>query len=446
VERVLIANRGEIAVRVIRACKELGLRSIAVYSDADEDALHVRLADEHAHIGGAHARDSYLNSEAVLRAARHTRADTLHPGYGFLAEQAEFAAACDVAGVTFVGPSADVIAQLGDKARAREIARRAAVPTVPGTEGTISHGEAQDAAEEIGYPIMVKAAAGGGGRGIRVARDAGELSKVSAEASRDAAAAFGDGSLYLERLIIGARHVEVQVLADTYGHVVHLYERDCSLQRHRQKILEESPSPALDSRTRADITDCAVRLAGATGYTNAGTVEFLLAPDGSFFFIEMNTRIQVEHPVTEMVTGLDLVKAQLRIAAGDALGVRQDEIESHGWALEFRINAEDPNNKFLPSPGKIEALFLPAGPGVRVDTAVFAGAVVPPLYDSLVAKLIVWDGSRTEAIARGARALEEFRIDGIHTTIPLHRELVGDERFRSATHNVEYLEEYLATR
>jgi acetyl-CoA carboxylase, biotin carboxylase subunit len=446
VERVLIANRGEIAVRVIRACKELGLQSIAVYSDADEDALHVRLADEHVHIGSAHARDSYLNSDAVLRAARDTQADALHPGYGFLAEQAEFAAACDAAGVTFVGPSADVIAQLGDKARAREIARRAGVPTVPGTEGTISHGEAQDAAEDIGYPIMVKAAAGGGGRGIRIARSAGELSRVSAEASRDAAAAFGDGSLYLERLIIGARHVEVQVLADTHGHVVHLYERDCSLQRHRQKILEESPSPAVDSRTRADITDCAVRLAEATGYTNAGTVEFLLAADGSFFFIEMNTRIQVEHPVTEMVTGLDLVKAQLRIAAGDALGVRQEEIQSHGWALEFRINAEDPNNKFLPSPGKIESLFLPTGPGVRVDTAVFAGVVVPPLYDSLVAKLIVWDGSRTEAIARGARALDEFRIDGIHTTIPLHRELVGDERFRSATHNVEYLEEYLATR
>jgi acetyl-CoA carboxylase biotin carboxylase subunit len=444
VEKVLIANRGEIAVRVIRACRELGLRSVAVFSDVDREALHARLADERVHIGGAHARDSYLNSDAVLRAARDTGADALHPGYGFLAEQAEFAAACDSAGVTFIGPSADAIAQLGDKSRARELARRAGVPTVPGSEGTVSPEQAKDAADEIGYPIMVKAAAGGGGRGIRIARDADELSRVSADASRDAAAAFGDGSLYLERLIIGARHVEVQVLADTYGNVVHFYERDCSLQRRRQKILEESPSPALDCRTRADMTNCAVSLARSTDYTNAGTAEFLLAPDGSFFFIEMNTRIQVEHPVTEMVTGFDLVKGQLRVAGGEALGIRQEEVESRGSALEFRINAEDPNRAFLPSPGTIESLFLPAGPGVRVDTAAFAGAIVPPLYDSLVAKLIVWDTSRAEAIARGERALEEFRIDGIQTTIPLHRDILSAERFRSATHDVDYLEDYLA--
>ncbi len=437
---LLVANRGEIAVRVVRACRELGLRSVAVFSTADEDALHVRLADESVCIGPPHARDSYLNVDALLAAARQTGADAIHPGYGFLAENARFAAACEDAGFVWVGPAPAVIEEMGDKAMARRLAREAGVPTVPGTDGVVLAAEALDVAREIGYPVMVKAAAGGGGRGIRTAGSESELATVIAEAEREADAAFGDGSVYLEKLLVGARHVEVQVLGDAHGDVVHCFERECSLQRRRQKLLEESPSPALDPVGRESITDASVRLARAVGYTSAGTLEFLLDASGAFFFIEMNTRIQVEHPVTEMVTGIDLVKEQLRVAAGERLSVSQAELEQRGAAIEFRINAEDPERLFLPSPGEITALELPGGPGVRVDTAAFSGWRVPPFYDSLVAKLIVWGRDRDEAMARGRRALGELRVDGIKTTAPFHLGLLGDPDVMAGRYDVEFLE------
>ena len=442
--KVLIANRGEIALRVVRACRELGLGSVAVYSTADEKALHVRLADEAVCIGAPHARESYLNIAAMIEAARATGADAIHPGYGFLAESAGFAAATEEAGITFVGPAARVIEEMGDKAAARRFARESGVPTVPGTGKAASLTEALGAAAELGYPVMIKAAAGGGGRGIRIAQNADELPRLVDDAAREADAAFGDPSLYLEKLLINARHVEVQVLGDHYGNVVHVFERECSMQRRRQKILEEAPSPALDSSLRASIASDALRLARASGYTNAGTIEFLLDQDGGFYFIEMNTRIQVEHPVTEMVTGVDLVKEQLRIAAGERLGLVQEGLEQRGWAIEFRINAEDPARAFLPSPGEITALELPGGPGVRIDTAVFGGYRIPPYYDSLIAKLIVWGGTRDEAISRGRRALEEFRIEGIKTTIPFHLDLLDDSAFRAGHYHVEYLEHRLA--
>ena len=442
--KVLVANRGEIALRVIRACRELGLDVVAVYSTADRDSLHVRRADEAVCIGPPHARDSYLNVEALIGAAQQTGADAIHPGYGFLAENARFAATCEAAGLTFVGPSPEVIARMGDKAAARKLAGEASVPVVPGTDGIASLPSALETAGEIGYPVLVKAAAGGGGRGIRVARDSGELGDVVAEAAREAEAAFGDASFYVEKLLVGARHVEVQVLGDGFANVIHLYERECSLQRRRQKILEESPSPALDPESRAAIADAALRLARAVGYTSAGTIEFLLDRDRAFYFIEMNTRIQVEHPVTEMVTGVDLVKEQLRIAAGERLSADQEAVTPRGCSIEFRINAEDPERSFLPSPGEITALELPGGPGVRIDTAVFGGHKIPPFYDSLIAKLIVWGRGREEAIARGRRALGEFRIEGVKTTIPFHLELLSDERFQAGEYDVEYLEQKLA--
>jgi acetyl-CoA carboxylase, biotin carboxylase subunit len=443
-QKVLVANRGEIALRAIRACRELGLPSVAVFSTADQDALHVRRADEAVCIGPPHARESYLNVTALLQAARQTGADAVYPGYGFLAENAAFAAACRDEGFVFVGPSPEAIGAMGDKAEARRMAARAGVPTIPGTEGKTTLEEALEVASAIGYPVMVKAAAGGGGRGIRTARDESELDDLLAQAAMEARAAFGDDALYLEKLLVGARHVEVQVLADSHGNVLHLFERECSLQRRRQKLLEESPSPALDAATRAEMTGAAVRLARAAGYENAGTVEFLLDRDGAFYFIEMNTRIQVEHPVTELVTGVDLVKEQLRIAAGEPASVAQDELELDGAAIEVRINAEDPARMFLPSPGEITALELPGGPGVRVDSAAYAGYNVPPFYDSLIAKLICWGRDRDEALARTRRALEEYRIEGIHTTIPFHLELLADEAVQAGDYNVEFLEQRFA--
>jgi acetyl-CoA carboxylase, biotin carboxylase subunit len=442
VGRVLIANRGEIALRIVAACRELGLESVAVYSTADETALHVREADRAVCIGKPAARRSYLSIEAVIGAARETGADAVHPGYGFLAENADFARACEAAGLVWVGPRPEAIDRMGDKAAARELAREADVPVVPGTTGTVAPAEAAAVADRLGYPVMVKAAGGGGGRGIRVVRDADGLRDGVAEAAREAEAAFGNPALYVEKVVERARHVEVQVLADTRGAVVHLYERDCSLQRRRQKLLEESPSPALDPGTREEMAACAVRLAARARYTNAGTVEFLLDEDGRFYFIEMNTRIQVEHPVTEMVTGVDLVKEQLRIAAGEPLTVTQPEIEQRGAAIEFRINAEDPDAGFHPSPGRISELQLPHGPGVRVDTAIYEGYTVPPFYDSLLAKLIVWGRDRDEAISRGREALRAFRIGGIRTTVPFHMRMLDDAGFRRGEHHTEYLSEH----
>jgi acetyl-CoA carboxylase biotin carboxylase subunit len=440
VQKVLVANRGEIAVRVIRACRELGIASVAVYSAADENALHVQLADEAVCVGPPHARESYLNMEAILTAARQTGVHAVHPGYGFLAENASFAAACRDEGLVWVGPSPEAIEAMGDKARARQLAGRAGAPTIPGTDGTVSPEQATEVAEAIGYPVLIKAAAGGGGRGIRAARDEAELAGLVAQAAAEAEAAFGDSSVYLEKLLVDARHVEVQVLGDAHGNLIHLFERECSLQRRRQKLLEESPSPALDSQTRTAMTDAALRIARAAGYENAGTIEFLLDGDGAFYFIEMNTRIQVEHPVTELVTGVDLVKEQLRVAAGETLSVAQHEVELEGVAIEVRINAEDPERSFMPSPGEITGLSLPGGPGVRVDTAAFAGYHVPPFYDSLVAKLICWGSGRDEALARTQRALEEFVVEWIHTTIPFHLELLADPSVRAGDYHVEFLE------
>ena len=442
-KKVLVANRSEIALRIVRACRELGISSVAVYSDADAEALHVRHADESVNIGPPPAGKSYLDIEKLINAAKETGAEAIHPGYGFLAENASFAAGCEDAGITFVGPSSGAIESMGDKSAARRIAQEAGVPVVPGSKETTSADEAVETAEKIGYPVMVKAAAGGGGRGIRVANDEDDLRKAVKVAKQEAEKAFGNGSLYLEKLLVGPRHVEVQVMADHHGNAIHLYERECSMQRRRQKILEEAPSPGLSSEIRNKMTEAAVRLTKEAGYTNAGTVEFLLDEDEDFYFIEMNTRIQVEHPVTEMLTGVDLVKEQLRIAAGEPLSLAQEDVLFKGWAIEFRINAEDPNQDFMPSPGRISFLDVPGGPGVRVDSAIYQGYEIPPFYDSLVGKLIVWALTREEAIDRGRRALREYRLEGIKTTIPLHLRLLENDAFRSGEYHTNYLEELL---
>ncbi len=443
-EKVLIANRGEIALRVIRACQELEIPAVAVYSDADAESLHVRHADEAVNIGPPPAGKSYLKAEALIEAANDTGAGAIHPGYGFLAENASFAAACRDAGFTFVGPSAEAIETLGNKSAARELAKRAGVPVVPGSDDVGSADEAVGTAEDIGYPVMVKAAAGGGGRGIRVAANDEELRQAVQVAKREATSAFGDGSLYLEKFLTGPRHVEVQVLGDHNGDVIHLYERECSMQRRRQKVLEEAPSPGISSETREKMTRAAVRLAREAGYANAGTVEFLVEED-DFYFIEMNTRLQVEHPVTEMLTGVDLVKEQIRVAAGEPLSLAQEDIPLVGHAIEFRINAEDPERDFMPSPGEISFLDVPGGPGIRVDSAIYQGYKIPPFYDSMVGKLIVWALTREEAINRALRALREYRLEGIKTTIPLHMRLLEEDAFRSGEYHTGYLEELLGT-
>lgn len=444
IRRVLIANRGEIAIRIIRACRDLSLESVAVYSEADKDSLHVRLADQAVAIGPAPARQSYLRPEAIIEAAQSSSADAVHPGYGFLAEVPALPRACAEAGLKFVGPPADVMEAVGDKVTAREVAIRAGVPIVPGTGRLQNVDAAAAAGDEIGYPVLLKASAGGGGRGIRTVSTPEELRKAFPRASAEAEAAFGDGGMFIEKFIECPRHVEVQVLADEHGSVVHLFERECSIQRRKQKLIEEAPSPSISPVVRAGLCTSAVALAREVGYRNAGTVEFLVDVDrDAYYFIEVNSRIQVEHGVTEMVTGIDLVAEQLRVAAGLPLSFSQNEVRCEGSALEFRINAEDPAKNFLPSPGRIERMLLPGGPGVRIDAGVMEGCTVQPFYDSMVAKLLVHGRDRAQTLARARRALDELEIEGIRTTQPLHRSLLDWHGLAEATAHTQALEPFL---
>jgi len=430
IKKVLIANRGEIALRVIRACKELGISTVAVYSEADRDSLHVRFADEAVCIGPPPSKESYLVIPRIIAAAEITNADAIHPGYGFLAENPAFAEACRDNDIIFIGPSAEAIELMGDKAKAREVMERAGVPVVPGSEGTVeSVEEGLEVAKEIGFPVMIKAAAGGGGKGMRIARDEREFEASFGMAQAEAKAAFGDGRLYVEKYIENPRHVEIQVLADSYGNVIHLGERECSIQRRHQKLVEEAPSPAVDEKLRKKMGEVAVKGAKSIGYVSAGTMEFLLSPDGEFYFMEMNTRIQVEHPVTELVTGIDIVKEQIKIASGERLSIKQKDVKITGHAIEARINAEDPDKGFMPSTGKIVALHLPLGPGIRIDTHIYQEYVIPPFYDSLLMKLIGYGRDREEARLRLKRALEEMVIEGVKTTIPFHLKVVEHEDF-----------------
>lgn len=444
-DTLLVANRGEIAVRIIRAAKELGLKTVAVYSDADAQSLAVRMADKAVRIGPAHATKSYLSIDAILQAAADSGAGAVHPGYGFLSENAAFAERVEAAGLVFVGPTPHAIRTMGDKAAARAAALRAGVPTVPGSAGVVTDPDtAVEVAKDIGYPIMIKASAGGGGRGIRVAHDEAELRQQFATATAEAQAAFGNGEVYLERFIRQARHIEVQILGDG-ERVVHCFERECSLQRRRQKVWEEAPSAAISEATRAALCESALRLARAVAYRGAGTLEYLYDDDTrEFFFIEMNTRIQVEHPITEMVTGVDLVKEMLRIALGQPLRLQQDDIRLTGAAIEVRINAENAAKNFMPSPGLVSQLVVPGGPGVRFDTFLFPGYTVPAYYDSLLGKLIVHDTDRASALARMRRALDELQVEGIHTTIPLHRALCEDAEVAKAAFHTGFLETWLA--
>ncbi len=439
--RVLVANRGEIAVRVIRALRELGIEAVAVYSTVDREALHVRMADRSICIGPPAPAESYLNIASLVAAANTTGCQAVHPGYGFLAESSAFVRACVDNDLVFIGPDAEVMARMGDKVQAKAAMREAGVPLVPGTEGATTLAQARGLAPEIGFPILLKAAAGGGGRGMRLVSSADELDSAFATASAEADAAFGDGSLYVEKALVPARHVEIQVLADPLGGVLTLGERECSIQRRHQKLVEESPSPALTPETREEMELAAERACLATGYTNAGTLEFLLGEDGAFYFIELNARLQVEHPVTELVSGIDIVHEQLRIAAGERLAVT-GRAPRRGHAIEIRINAEDPAQGFAPSPGRIERLRIPAGPGVRLDTHVESGATIPPTYDSLIAKLIVWDADRPAAIARALRALGELEIEGVATTRNFAMDVLRSGAFTSGAYNTSYVEEH----
>jgi acetyl-CoA carboxylase biotin carboxylase subunit len=442
--KILIANRGEIAVRVIRACKELGVRTVAVYSEADRQSLPVRLADEAICIGAPKAEQSYLNIPAIISAAEIADVDGIHPGYGFLSQNAHFAEICESCNITFIGPTAQAIRLMGDKIAAKELVRKAGIPIVPGSMSAVRNKEdALKIARRINYPVIVKAAAGGGGRGMRVCHNDVRLVSALMTCQAEAEASFGNSEVFVEKYLQRPKHIEIQVLADKHGHILHLGERDCTIQRRHQKLVEESPSPAVDPKMRRKMGELAVRAAKAAGYTSVGTVEFLLDQDGNFFFIEMNTRIQVEHPVTEMVTGIDLIKEQIRVAAGEPLDLKQDDIRVNGWAMECRINAEDPSNGFAPSPGRITEYYQPGGPGVRVDTHVTAGYDVPPYYDSLLAKLIVHGPTRQEAIRVMQRALEEYVIEPIHTTIPLHKQIFSDPTFWRGQIATDYLDRQL---
>ncbi|HUM15541.1 MAG TPA: acetyl-CoA carboxylase biotin carboxylase subunit [Candidatus Nitrosotalea sp.] len=444
--KVLIANRGEIAVRVIRACRELHIKTVAVFSEADREALHVLQSDEAVAIGPAPAAESYLVIDRLIAAARSTGADAVHPGYGFLAENAAFAQACQDAGLTFIGPTPAAIRAMGDKMAARRAAIAMGVPVVPGTEQPVTDdAEAARVAEQVGYPIMLKAAMGGGGKGMRLVRASGELAAALRAARSEAGAAFGDAAVYIERFVDEPRHIEIQVLADAHGGIVHLGERECSIQRRHQKLVEESPSPFVTPEMRRRMGEAACRVAAAAGYVNAGTVEFLVDRERNFYFLEMNTRLQVEHPVTELVTGRDLVKDQLRIAAGEKLGFTQDDVTLHGWAIECRINAEDPYASFIPSPGRVAGLQAPGGPWVRDDTGVYAGCTIPRFYDTLMAKLIVWGPDRDAATARMARALAEYKVVGVQTTIPILQRIVAHPDFTAGRLSTGFMERLLAS-
>lgn len=441
--KVLVANRGEIAVRIIRACKELGILTVAVYSEADRDALHVRLADEAYCIGPTPSKDSYLNYTNIMSVATLTEVDAIHPGYGFLAENADFAEICESCNITFIGPSANAISRMGDKSVAKQTMKEAGVPVIPGSDGLVEDlDEAVSIAREIGYPVLIKATAGGGGKGIRIAEDEQSLIRQITSAQQEAQKAFGNAGVYLEKYLTGMKHVEVQILADKHGNAIHLGERDCSIQRRRQKLIEEAPCPILSEEKRMEMGEAAVRAAKAVEYCGAGTLEFLLAPNGEFYFMEMNTRIQVEHPVTEMITNIDIIKEMIRVAEGNPLSISQEDVKFNGWSIECRINAENPDKNFMPSAGKVDFYLPPGGVGVRVDSAVYPGYTIPPHYDSMVAKLIVWGADREEAIERMKRALSEFAVEGVHTTIPFHLKLLEHPKFVSGDFDIKFLDEH----
>ena len=441
--KILIANRGEIAVRIIRACREMGIKTVAIYSDADADALHVKYADDAVHVGPALSRKSYLNIDRIIEAGKETGADAVHPGYGFLSENADFAQACVDHKLIFIGPAAECIAASGNKSAARKNLMAAGIAIIPGSDDIISSPEeALKIAAHVGYPVILKASGGGGGRGMRIAYDKDELADAVAVASGEARAAFGNPDLYLEKYIEKPRHIEIQILGDHFGNFVHLAERECSIQMRYQKLIEESPSPFVDEELRNNLGNTAIQVARLVGYTNAGTIEFLVDKNKIFYFMEVNARVQVEHPVTELVTGIDIVQQQILLAQGEKLTLKQDDIHLNGWSIECRINAADPDDNFMPSPGDITRLILPAGPGVRMDTHIFSPYHISPFYDSLIGKLVVWAADRRMAIKRMQRALAEFQIDGIKTTIPFHQQVLADEDFNRGDIDTHFLEKW----
>ena len=441
--KILIANRGEIAVRIIRACKEMNIKTVAIYSEADKDALHTRLADEAVCIGPADSRESYLNVKSIIEAANITGADSIHPGFGFLSENAQFAKICEESNIKFIGPSSKVIDMLGNKSNAKEIMKGAGVPTIPGSDGSVKGlKDALKIAEKIGYPIMIKAAAGGGGKGIRIVNTKDELENSYNIVKKEAKLAFNDDEVYIEKFVEHPRHVEIQILADDHGNVIHLGERDCSIQRNNQKVIEETPSTAIDDKLRNKMGEAAVKAAKAAGYTSCGTVEFLLDKDKNFYFMEMNTRIQVEHPITEMRTGIDIVKEQIRIAAGEKLKIKQKEVKFNGHAIECRINAENPDKNFRPCPGKVTGLHFPGGNGIRIDSAIYAGYTIPANYDSMIAKIIAFGTSRNEAIAKMKRALEELVIEGVETNRDFLFEIITNPNFIRGDFDTQFLKNF----
>ena len=442
ISKVLVANRGEIAVRVIRACKELGIKTVAIYSDADKEAMHTQLADEAICVGAGKSKDSYLNEINIISAAVTTKCNAIHPGFGFLSENAEFASICEVCNIKFIGPSSETMSIMGNKSRARDIMKSAGVPVVPGSDGVVAtYEDAMVEARKIGFPLMIKASAGGGGKGIRLVRKFEELENAYNTAKSEAKNNFNDDSVYMEKFIENPRHIEFQILGDSFGNVVHLGERDCSVQRRNQKVIEEAPSYILSAELREKMGDVAVRAAKAVNYVNAGTIEFLVDKNNDFYFMEMNTRIQVEHPITEMITNVDIVKEQLKIASGEEMKLNQDMIKIDGHAIECRINAENPSRNFAPCPGKIKFLNLPGGNGIRVDTAVYPGYTIPPLYDSMIAKLIVHGKTREEAIRKMISALEEVVIDGIDSNVDFHISILNNKRFREGSFDTSFISE-----